>query len=89
MRNSVNRRDFILAAGGAAVTLACRPAPKLDLPPEDPSRLIVKVKTPRTKIAAGITKLGVGSEDFSDGFIFVPISRAPSSESSAWRPAFI
>jgi phospholipase/carboxylesterase len=77
MRNSVNRREFILAAGGAAVALACRPAPMLDLPPEDPARLVVKVKPPRTRIATGISKLGLG-EDFSDGFIFVPSSYTPS-----------
>jgi phospholipase/carboxylesterase len=77
MRKEINRRDFVLAAGGAAVALACRPAPTLDLPPEDPARLVIKVKPPRNKIAAGITRLGLG-EDFSDGFIFVPASYTPS-----------
>jgi phospholipase/carboxylesterase len=78
MRNSDNRRDFILAAGGAAVALACRPARTLDLPPEDPARLVIKVKPPQAKIAAGITRLGVGSDDFSDGFIFIPANYTPS-----------
>ena len=77
MQNSVNRRDFILAAGGAAVALACRPVQKLDLPPEDPARLIIKVKPPRDKIAAGINKLGLG-QDFDDGFIFVPAAYTPA-----------
>lgn len=76
MRKDINRRDFMLAAGGAAVALACRPAPKLDLPPEDPARLVIKVKPPRTTIATGITRLGLG-QDFDDGFIFVPAAYTP------------
>lgn len=47
MNNSVTRRDFQLAAGGAVVAPGCRSAPMLDLPPEDPARLVIKVKPPR------------------------------------------
>lgn len=82
MHNSVNRRDFILAAGGAAAAaLACRPAHRLDLPPEDPARLVVNVKPPRAKIDTGISKLGLG-EDFNDGFIFVPAGYTQSKPAS-------
>jgi Predicted esterase len=99
MHNSVNRRDFLLAAGGAAVAMACRPAPTLDLPPDDPARLFVRIKPPKKTISAGITKLGLG-EDFSDGFIYVPPGYTPSKPapllvllhgaghtSEEWRPA--
>lgn len=78
MHSSVNRRDFLFAAGGAVVAFGCRPAPALDLPPRDPARLVINVKPPHAKIATGITRLGVGSEDFGDGFIYVPASYTPA-----------
>jgi phospholipase/carboxylesterase len=99
MQKSVSRRDFLKVAGGAAVAIGCRPGPKLDLPPEDPARLVMNVKAPRSTIAPGINRLGLG-EDFSDGFIYVPPGYTPSKPaallvllhgaghtSEEWRPA--
>jgi len=63
---------------GLSQRSGCRSAPALPLPPEDPARLIVKVRPPRLTVSKGIASLGIGSVDDSDGFIYVPDSYSPS-----------
>jgi hypothetical protein len=82
MQPAVNRRDFVKAAGAAAVAAGCRATPGLDLPLDDPARLVVDVKRPKEKVELGIKPLGLGETREGDGFLFVPAGYSPSRPAS-------
>jgi phospholipase/carboxylesterase len=80
--DTLNRRDFVKAAGAAAVFGGCRTSPGLDLPPDDPARLIVNVGPPQDKAQPGIKPLGLAENHEGDGFLFVPAGYSPTRPAS-------
>lgn len=78
VQTELNRRQFVKVTGVAALATACRSAPSLDLPPDDPARLIVEAKPPQETAKPGIEPLGLGSADDGDGFLFVPAAYSPA-----------
>jgi Predicted esterase len=74
----LNRRQFVKITGAAVLATGCRAAPALDLPPDDPARLIVDVKPPTERAGPGIEPLGIGAADEGDGFLFIPAGYSSS-----------
>lgn len=71
-----------MVTGAAALAAGCRNAPSLDLPPDDPARLVIDVEPPREKAVPGIKPLRLGEQDEGDGFLFVPAGYSSSRPAS-------
>jgi len=82
MHDSLNRRQFVKVTGATVLATGCRNAPTLDLPPDDPARLIIDVEPPRERAEPGVKPLGLGDPGEGDGFLFVPASYSPSRPAS-------